>query len=330
MNRFTLTRHTMWPAALAALLTLAMTVPAHAAAATISFNPLAGELPEGLALDHHGNTFVALAPRGEVREVAADGTQSTLATVSPPGKGIGTAGLAFDGRGNLFVAAVTFDPADSGVYEISRGGTPTRLPGSGQIGLPNGIAFDDRGSMYVTDSLQGAVWRLRPGVSAERLVQDPLLEGDGSFGIGVPLGANGIAFRHGSLYVTNTELGRVVRIPLSPSGAAGAVQLVAEGPQLIGADGCQFDVHGNLYIALNVQSKLVRVTPDGTLSTVATAADGLDFPASPLFGVGRGDRETVFVTNFALGHANPADAHPGVVSFDVGTPGAPLPRTGGF
>ena len=326
----TLTRHTIWPVALAALLTLMTAGPARAAGATISFNPLAGELPEGIALDHHGNTFVSLSPRGEVREIAADGTQSTLANVSPPGKGIGTAGLAFDGRGDLFVAVVTFDPADSGVYEIRPGGAPTRLPGSGQIGLANGLAFDDRGSLYVTDSVQGAVWRLSPDAPPQRLVQDPLLEGDGSFGIGVPLGANGIAFRHGSLWVTNTELGRVVRIPLSPKGTAGAVQLVAEGPQLIGSDGCQFDVHGNLYIALNVQSKLVRLAPDGTLTTVATAADGLDFPASPLFGVGRGDRQTVFVTNFALGHANPADAHPGVVAFDVGVAGEPLPRSGGF
>lgn len=330
MNGRTLTRHAMWPAALAALLTLGTAAPAHAAGATISFNPLAGEFPEGIALDHHGNTFVTLAPRGEVREIAADGTQSTVAVISPPGKGIGTAGLAFDGRGNLFVAVITFDPADSGVYEIPPGGLATRLPGSEQIGLANGLAFDDRGSLYVSDSLQGAVWRLSPDGSAERLVQDPLLEGNGSFGIGVPLGANGIAFRHGSLYVTNTEIGRVVRIPLSPSGAAGGLQILAEGPQLIGSDGCQFDVHGNLYIALNAQNKLVRLAPDGTLTVIATAADGLDFPASPLFGEGSGDRETVFVTNFALGHANPADAHPGVVSFDVGVAGEPLLRAGGF
>jgi sugar lactone lactonase YvrE len=328
MNGRTLTRRAMWPAALAAVLTFMTTAPAHAAAATISFNPLAGEFPEGIAIDHHGNTFVSL--RTEVREVAADGTQRTIAkSLVPAGEGIGLAGMAFDGPGDLFVTAVTFNPADSGVYEIPPGGTPSRLPGSEQIGLANGLAFDDRGSLYVTDSLQGAVWRLSPE-GAERLVQDPLLEGDGSFGVGVPIGANGIAFLHGSLYVTNTELGRVVRIPLSPSGAAGALQLVAEGLQFIGSDGCQFDVHGNLYIALNAQNKLVRLAPDGTLATVATAADGLDFPASPLFGEGSGDRETVFVTNFALGHANPADAHPGVVSFDVGVPGEPLPRAGGF
>src|SRR2546430_298335 len=118
MTGRTLKRHAVWPAALAVLLTLMTSSPAHAAAATISFNPLAGEFPEGIALDHHGDTFVALAPRGEVREIAPDGAQSTIATLSPPGEGIGTSGLAFDGRGDLFVGVITFDPANSGVYEI--------------------------------------------------------------------------------------------------------------------------------------------------------------------------------------------------------------------
>ncbi len=330
MTVHTLKRRAMWPAALAATTALLTAAPAHAAAASITLNPSAQEFPEGLAMNHHGDIFVSLSPRGEIREIAADGSQSTVAVLSPPGQGFGPVGLAFDGRGDLFVAVATFDPATSGVYEIPKHGHVTRLPGSEQIGLPNGLAFDHRGALYATDSLNGAVWRLTPGAPATLLVQDPLLAGNGSFGFGIPLGANGIAYRHGGLYVSNTELGRIVRIPISAAGTAGALQVVSEGPQLIGADGFQFDVHGNLYIALNVQNKLVRLTPGGGLTVVATAADGLDFPASPLFGTGRGNRQTVFVTNFALGHANPADAHPGVLSFPVGIPGMPLPNGGAF
>ena len=314
-------------AALAALLS----ATAAAAAGNITLNPLAGEFPEGMAFDHQGNTYLSLSPRGEILEFAADGTQSSVATLTPPGEGFGPVGMAFDAAGDLFVAAATFDPATSGVYEISRGShAVSRLPGSAQIGLPNGLAFDDRGALYVTDSLLGAVWRLTPGAGAALLVQDPALAGDGSFGFGVPIGANGIAFRDGSLTVTVTETGRVVRIPITSSGAAGTPQVIADTTQLIGSDGCQFDVHGNLYIALNVQNRLVRLAGDGTLTQVAGPGDGLDFPASPLFGVGHGDRSTLFVTNFALGHANPADAHPGVLSFDVGVAGKPLAPGGSF
>jgi sugar lactone lactonase YvrE len=321
----------VWPAALAAAITLLAAAPAQAAAAgTITLNPFAHEFPEGIALDQHGNTFVSLAPLGEIREIAADGSQSTVAHLSPPGQGFGPVGLALDGPGDLFVAVATFDPATGGVFEIATSGAVTRLPGSERIGLPNGLAFDDRGALYATDTLNGAVWRLTSGAPATLLVQDPLLAGDGSFGFGVPLGANGIAYREGSLYVTVTELGRIVRIPISAAGTAGPLQVVSAGAQLIGADGCQFDAHGALYIALNAQNKLVRLAPDGALTVLATAADGLDFPASPLFGTGRGDRKTVFVTNFALGHTNPADAHPGVLSFAAGVPGMPLPNGGAF
>jgi sugar lactone lactonase YvrE len=325
-----LKRRAIWPAALAVSTALLTAMPAHAAAAIITFNPYAHELPEGLAMDHHGDIFVALAPRGEVREVASDGSQSTVATVSPPGQGFGPLGLAFDGRGDLFVAVATFNPATGGVFEITKSGAVTRLSGSEQIGLPNGLAFDHRGTLYVTDSLNGAVWRLTSDAPATLLVKDPLLAGDGSFDFGVPLGANGIAYRDGSLYVGVTELGRIVRIPISAAGSPGALQVVSEGPQLIGSDGFQFDIHGGLYIALNVQNKLVRLAPGGGLTVVATAADGLDFPASPAFGAGRGDRQTVFLTNFALGHANPADAHPSVLAFAVGVPGMPLPNGGAF
>ena len=319
----------LWTTSIAMAAVLAGT--SAAAAGPITFNPLAGEFPEGIAFDHQGNTFVSLSPRGEIREIAVDGTQSTYAAVSPAGQGFGPVGLAFDAAGDLFVAAATFNPATVGVYEIAKGThTAQRLTGSEQIAFPNGLAFDDTGALYATDTLLGAVWRLSPGSTPTEVVQTPLLEGDGSFGFGVPLGANGIAFRHGSLYVTATEKGRVVRIPISANGVAGTPQLVVESQQLVGADGCQFDVHGGLYIAVNAQNKIVRLDPDGTITVIASAADGLDFPASPLFGVGHGDRSTLFVTNFAFNHANPADAHPGVLSFPVGVPGQPLAPGGSF
>src|SRR5205807_2592556 len=78
-----LTTRTMWPAAIAAVIALLTAAPAHAAGAAITFNPFAHEFPEGIALDHQGNTFVSLSPRGEIREIAADGSQSTVATLSP-------------------------------------------------------------------------------------------------------------------------------------------------------------------------------------------------------------------------------------------------------
>jgi sugar lactone lactonase YvrE len=188
--------------------------------------------------------------------------------------------------------------------------------------LPNAIAFDGHGRMYVSDSATGSIYRAVGNGPLELWLSDPLLLGDGSFGFGVPFGANGIAYRQGNLYVAVTEKGRIMRIPLGSDGTAGTPQVFAAGPQLVGADGLAFDVRGNLYIAANAQNKLVRLSPAGTIATLATAADGLDFPAGIAFGRGSLSHTSVFVVSFAIGAPG---AGPSITEIDVGVPGQPLP-----
>jgi len=61
--------------------------------------------------------------------------------------------------------------AGAGVYRVDRYGAVELLPGSEQIVFPNGLAFDHRGNLYVTESLsgsagdygQGGIWRIPPG-----------------------------------------------------------------------------------------------------------------------------------------------------------------------
>jgi sugar lactone lactonase YvrE len=290
-----------------------------------SFNPAAGELPEGLAVDKTGNIYVSFTPIGKILQIAPDGSHSLLATL-PTGGGFGPTGLAVDAPGNLYAADVTDNPATRGVYRIGRGGTVVRLPGSGAIMFPNGLAFDQRGNLYVTDSALAAVWRFaRGGGAAELWVQSPLLAGTGAFGLGFPIGANGIAYRHGDLFVTNTEGAQLVRIPVRPDGSAGTPKLVVHDAALFGADGLAIDVHGNFFVAVSGQSTLLRIAADGgAITTLATAADGLDFDSSLAFGTGRGDRKALFLVNFAL-FDPPGTAHPALLRLEVGVPGMPLP-----
>lgn len=284
--------------------------------------PAAGEFPEGVAVDKTGNVYVSLSPIGQVRKIAPDGSQSVLATL--PVGAFGPLGLAVDAPGNVYAAVSTFDPATHGVYRIDRSGAAERLPGSGSILFPNGLAFDKRGNLYATDSILGAVWRIPKGGSAELWLQHPLLAGNGSFGFPFPIGANGIAYRHGEIVVTNSELGRLLRIAVEPDGSAGAPTMLAEDLALFGADGIALDVHGSLYVAVIVQSAIVRVAADGsTLTTLATAADGLDFTSSLAFGTGMRDRQAVFAVNFAV--FVPGGAGPALLRVAVDEPGLPLP-----
>ena len=293
-------------------------------ATLVTFNPAAGEFPEGVTLDKTGNIYMSLTPLGQIRMFAPDGSQSLLATV--PATGVfGPTGLAVDAPGNVYAADVTFDPATRGVYRIARDGTSVRLSGTEGIEFANGLAFDQRGNLYVTDSVLGAVWRIPPGGTAEIWDKDPLLAGNGSFGFGFPIGANGIAYRHGDIFVTNTEGAKIVRIPVQPDGAAGTPEVVVQGPALFGADGLALDVHGNLFVAVSAQSTLLRVgATDGQIATLATAADGLESVSSLAFGTGKGDREALFLANFAF-FGPPASAHPALLKFQAGVPGTPLP-----
>jgi sugar lactone lactonase YvrE len=314
--------------AIVSLIVVLFALPVAASASSqlqtlVMFNPAAGEFPEGVAVDKTGNIYVSITPLGQIRRFAPNGSQSLLTTL-PAAGGFGPTGLAVDASGNVYAADVTFDPATRGVYRIARDGTSERLAGSESILFANGLAFDQRGNLYVSDSILGVVWRIPRGGAAEIWAQDPLLAGNGSFGFGFPIGANGVAYRNGEVFVANTEGAKIVRIPVRPDGAAGTPKVVAQGPALFGADGLALDVHGNLFVANSGQSTLLRVTATGAITTLATAVDGLDSPSSLAFGTGRGDRQALFFVNFAL-FAPPASAHPALLRFEVGVPGLPLP-----
>jgi sugar lactone lactonase YvrE len=219
--------------------------------------------------------------------------------------------------------------------------------------LPNGFAFDDRGTLYVTESFsmsaagygEGGIWRIPPRGAAEVWVRDPLLTGIGLFG-NPPMGANGIAYYHGDLYVTNTDKGLVVRIPVEKDGSAGAperwkqLEDVPESPLAgtafpIMPDGLALDVHGNLYLTILTRNAVVRLMGDtGAQQSIAVLASPgpvpsalFDMPASLAFGTGAGEQQNLFVTNLGwMVRFFPTGKWPGaaLVKVDAGAPGRPL------
>jgi sugar lactone lactonase YvrE len=282
-----------------------------------SFDPAKGELPEGLAITDRGVTYVGFAPTGEIVKVADDGSMSPVATL-PRGDGF-LVGLAVDGRDRLFAALASFDDATHGIWRVRSDGSAKRVVSLPTDTFPNAIAFRGR-RMFVTDSFGGAVWRVRHG-HARIWSQDDILLGDPTTDL--PIGANGLAFLGHYLYVTNDQKGRIVRIPVESGGRAGSPVLLTEDDALVGADGIAFDVRGNLYVAVNEQDKLVRMGPSGGMTILASRADGLDFPATPVFGDRPAHRTDLYLTNFALDldrHPNPA-----LLVLDVGVAGKRLP-----
>ena len=147
-----------------------------------------------------------------------------------------------------------------------------------------------------------------------------------------PIGANGIAYRHGALLVNNTERNVVVRIPIKHHGGPGTPDVLATVPDLVPTpptgppflDGLALDFWGNMYVPVINQSRVVKISADGSkVETLATADDGLDFPASLAFGRTWRERHSLFVTNYAIGP--PGGAGPGLVKLKAKTFGQLLP-----
>jgi sugar lactone lactonase YvrE len=291
----------------------------------VAFDESAGENPEGIAIDRVGAIYVSVSPLGDLWRIAPgsdDPQPFGHVDGIVPGRDFGLLGLALDAFGNVYGAVQSADPAANGVWRFDRGtGDATHLPGTEKIALPNGLAFDKLSNLYVTDSRSGAIWRIPWGGTADVWLQDQALTGDGS--LGLFLGANGIAVRNGVFTVTNTERKTVLRIP-KLGGSPGPITVVTT--LSANPDGVALDVFGGAYIAENIANTIVKMTPGGSVSAIASGAP-LDFPSSLAFGTARGQRTTLFGVNFSITEALglPPGSGPGVFELDAGVPGLPVP-----
>lgn len=143
--------------------------------------------PNGLAFDAQGNLLIAdggaLGPPGQdanacIRVLSPTGQVSTYAGSNEVGYVDGPAadarfnvplqGLAFDGRGNLFVA----DMNNHVIRMVTREGQVLTVAGTGEyglrggrgaeamLGLPADIAWDGHDVLYVADYGQNVIWQI--------------------------------------------------------------------------------------------------------------------------------------------------------------------------
>ena len=214
---------------------------------TTVFKPPSGTI-EGLTADRRGNLYAPGrlpmgTPAGTPCPVfrASGGTSAVVGTLPSP---CNPAGLAFGPDGRLYIA-------DSGRIMVLR--PDADAPPTAEVfaaGVPgsNGVAFDRRGDLWVSDggTAQGRVWRIgRDGIPAEVFRVQPMANtalpgGVGRDVRGLPPGtltitdtgrtaadtagsqhivANGLAFgRNGALYVADTARGAIWRVYLDREG----------------------------------------------------------------------------------------------------------------
>ncbi len=278
--------------------------PASAAAAPVAdariavqFDHARGQLPENIVLEPDGTAVVTLAAARQVAAVSPAGDTRVLATLPAPADGgintpaLGfalTTGIARSQDGTLYVLYATGTADLTGVWRLRPGGTPQRIAALPADGLPNGMALDERkGVLYIADSVLGTIFAVPAAGGTPTVWSNAPALARTAF-----LGVNGVRLRHGALWATNLDHGTLLRIPLR-GDRPGPIQVRAEG--LAGIDDFAFTGRGgDIIAALVTANTVVRIRPDGTTTTVLTAADGLQNPTSVAV---RG--ETVYVTNAA-------------------------------
>ncbi|HFE44638.1 MAG TPA: hypothetical protein ENJ18_03970 [Nannocystis exedens] len=290
----------------------------------INFDASQGEKPESVAVDTSGNVYVSVATTGNILKRTPYGYVSTYANIDA-GPGF-VLGLATEGTGTVYAAVASFVPGTHGVYKVSPGGQVEMIADfDAATTLPDDVALSYDGYLYVTEAIGGAIHRIDMATyESEEWFQDELLVGgDPDSGLSFPVGANGLALNGYSLVVSNTEGGRLVQIPIDCDGDPGDPTVLAEEPILEGADGIALDVFGNVYVTVNADNLLLRVSSyNGDIDILADEDDGLDFPTAVAFGRGF-DRMSLYITNFAFYSGD--TGNPALLKTYVGSPGLPLP-----
>jgi sugar lactone lactonase YvrE len=173
--------------------------------------------------------------------------------------------------------------------------------------VPNALAFDPHGNLYITESFLGTIWKAPPGGAAAPWLQSDLLLPP----VGGVFGANGIAYWRGAFYVANTDNGTIVKVPRRRDGSPGDPMVIASG--LNGPDGVTVDAFGNLYLVTAYGAQLVRIRPGRTPEIVLDmAAAGVSYPTSVDIGKSVRKMNTAYITNFL-----PQPGAPNLVKVDL-------------
>ncbi|MDC0712926.1 hypothetical protein POL68_30975 [Stigmatella sp. ncwal1] len=155
------------------------------------------------------------------------------------------------------------------------------VQGNSGAGFCNEITEDSAGNLYASDSVHGRIIRVKADrremdESADVFIAATDLEPEqGQFGL------NGLTYDgQSSLYAVKTGDGKLFRVPITASGAAGPLQAITLDKALLGADGLQYVNGWGLIVAEQYGKAVSRVVIAGNQGTVTRLQEGLNEPSS--------------------------------------------------
>jgi streptogramin lyase len=154
-------------------------------------------------------------------------------------------------------------------FDLTSGAGKFRWPLPGDNNLCNDFTLAGDGTLYVSDTRGGSIYRVRPTAQAgDLLIEDQALKG-----------IDGITFLDGVMYVNNVRNNTLLRIPLDASGKAGNPQPIVPDQPLKGPDGMRA-AQGKLFLAENAGGRVDLLTIEGDKAKVTVLLEGLVTPTA--------------------------------------------------
>ena len=231
--------------------------------------------PECVVTNAAGDIFTA-DWRGGVAHVKADGTQALYRGEIPGGRPARPNGIALRRDGAFLFADLGAE--QGGVFALSRSGDirPFLEEVDGIALPPSNFVFEDaQRRVWITVSTRH-VPRAR---GYRRDVADGfivLVDGKGARIVADGLGYTNEAVldaRGEWLYVNETFARLTSRFPVRRDGGLGPREVFAEYGAGTFPDGMAFDVEGYLWIVSIISNRVLRVAPDGAVTTVLEDLD---------------------------------------------------------
>ncbi|MEA2423296.1 MAG: hypothetical protein QOF55_2395 [Thermoleophilaceae bacterium] len=240
-----------------------------------------GTFTNAMGSDTGPSKVFAFAPDGQLtREYTVEG--------QTPGASHGVQVAAIDAKGRLYLLdqhparVLILDPATGkqttyGTFKD----VPPCLPGAATADCsattmdnepePDYAAWGTDGSLYVTDYLQGLIWRVPPGGGEAKVwLTDPQLDGSQFGPAGIVLMPD-----HKTLMISTSAggvatpgdptTGKLYTVPIGVDGKPGTLKKLWESGPREGPDGFALAASGNVYLALvgPGANQIVEIAPDG-------------------------------------------------------------------
>ncbi len=256
--------------------------------------------PSGMALDPHGNLYVADTGNHVIRKITPQGVVSTLAGNGQAGFRDGAAaqaqfngpiGVAVDRQGRVWVADTYNDKIrmitpDGMVHTIAGGDHPGYQDGQGVTALfdtPSQIAINSMGDAIVTDTRNNAVRKISAQGEVSTLLRSEPQDHDALLRRPV-----GLAITHDDhIYVSELSHGRLLQI--APNGESRGVTGVDidiiprddTSPRMQNPVAIALDAHGNLFVSDNAKNRIHLIqagSPNGAAAVVPIVPTALTKP----------------------------------------------------